>query len=80
MSIPLAPHFALDKSQCPLSRKDVYKMRSIPNANVLSSLIYVMISTRLDIRFAMSLLSHLCQIMVMTIWLALQHVLGFLLM
>ena len=56
--MPLAPHFVLDKTQCPQSRSEILKMESVPYANAIGSLMYAMISTRPDLSYAISVLSR----------------------
>jgi len=58
VSVPLAGHFVPTKSQSPTSNSEVIKMENVPYANAIGTIMYVMISTRLDLAFAISALSR----------------------
>ncbi|XP_031262785.1 secreted RxLR effector protein 161-like [Pistacia vera] len=58
VSMPLASHFMLNKAQCPKTDAELIKMESVPYANAIGSVMYAMISTRLDFSFAISMLSR----------------------
>lgn len=58
VSVPLTGHFILSKSQCPSSDSEFIKMENIPYANVIGTIMYSMISTRLDLTYSISLLSR----------------------
>lgn len=58
VSIPLAYHFTLSKLQCPKSDYEVIRMENVPYAYVIGTMMYSMISTRLDLCFSIYLLSH----------------------
>lgn len=57
VSMPLANHFILSKAQCPKTESDLLKMENVPYSNVIGSIMYVMISTRPDLSYSISLLS-----------------------
>ena len=57
VTLPLANHFKLDDSLSPVTNKENDYMINIPYTNAIGSLMYSMVSTRLDIFFAMSVLS-----------------------
>ncbi|XP_031252927.1 secreted RxLR effector protein 161-like [Pistacia vera] len=57
VSMPLANHFMLSKSQSPKSDSELIKMENVPYSNAIGSVMYAMISTRPDLSFAISLLS-----------------------
>ena len=56
LSIPIAPGHNLSKSQLPVSDLDIEEMRDIPYQEAVSSLMYVVVGTRLDIAYAVSYL------------------------
>ncbi|GAB2277235.1 hypothetical protein Dimus_039224 [Dionaea muscipula] len=58
VSLPLAAHFTLSKSQAPKTDAEKVKMETVPYLNVVGSVMYSMISTRPDLSFSISLLSR----------------------
>ena len=58
VSVPLAGHFVLTKSQIPTSNSEVIKMENVPYANAIGIIMYAKISTRLDLAYAISALSR----------------------
>ncbi|XP_057802913.1 secreted RxLR effector protein 161-like [Salvia miltiorrhiza] len=58
VSVPLGSHFELSKKQCPKTDLELEEMRNIPYANAIGSVMYLMISTRLDIAYVVSCLSR----------------------
>ncbi|KAL2243545.1 UNVERIFIED_CONTAM: Retrovirus-related Pol polyprotein from transposon TNT 1-94 [Sesamum indicum] len=56
-SVPLAAHFQLSKEQCPKTDSEKDKMKNIPYSNAIGSVMYLMVSTRPDIAYAVSCLS-----------------------
>ncbi|XP_031247735.1 secreted RxLR effector protein 161-like [Pistacia vera] len=77
VTMPLASHFTLSKSQCPSTESKQIRMEHIPYANVIGSLMYAMISTRPDLAFAISLLSRYMSNPGMEHWIALKWVLKY---
>ncbi|KAL0282030.1 UNVERIFIED_CONTAM: Retrovirus-related Pol polyprotein from transposon TNT 1-94 [Sesamum angustifolium] len=56
-SVPLAVHFQLCKDQSPKTDSEKAKMEKIPYSNAIGSVMYLMVSTRPDIAYAVSCLS-----------------------
>ena len=54
---PLGAHFKLSKVDCPSTDEDCADMEKIPYASAVGSLMYAMTSTRLDIMYAVSMVS-----------------------
>lgn len=57
MSTPFAPHFNLSINACPAIENEINVMPSIPYFSVVGSLIYVMVCTRPDLAYAVSMVS-----------------------
>jgi hypothetical protein len=57
VSVPLASHFKLYSSLRPSTKKEKEYMSRIPYSNAVGSLMYVMVSTRLDISHAVGVVS-----------------------
>ncbi|KAL0454353.1 UNVERIFIED_CONTAM: Retrovirus-related Pol polyprotein from transposon TNT 1-94 [Sesamum latifolium] len=57
-SIPLAAHFQLCKDQCPKTESDKEKMKKVPYSNAIGSVMYLIVSTKPDIAYAVSCLSR----------------------
>ena len=57
VSTPIAPHFKLSGAQCPSSDEDVEYMSKVPYSSAVGSLMYVMVCSRPDLSYAMSLVS-----------------------
>ncbi|KAM2436809.1 hypothetical protein ACFX1W_013989 [Malus domestica] len=57
VSTPLAPHFKLSSLQCPKTDKEQLQMKNIPYANLVGSLMYVMVCSRPDIAHAVGMVS-----------------------
>ncbi|KAK4404586.1 Retrovirus-related Pol polyprotein from transposon TNT 1-94 [Sesamum angolense] len=57
-SVPLAAHFQLCKDQSPKTDSEKAKMEKIPYSNAIGSIMYLMVSTRPDIAYAVSCLSR----------------------
>jgi len=58
VSTPLAAHFKLSLDFCPDTKEDMEHMSHVPYANVIGSLMYVMICTRPDLAYAVSMVSQ----------------------
>ncbi|KAL0405967.1 UNVERIFIED_CONTAM: Retrovirus-related Pol polyprotein from transposon TNT 1-94 [Sesamum latifolium] len=56
--VPLAAHFQLCKNQSPNSETEKERMKNIPYSNAIWSIMYLMVSTRPDIAYAVSCLSR----------------------
>ena len=58
ISTPLASHFKLSSSQCPVTEQERLEMSNIPYCNVVGTIMYLMICTRPDLGYAMSMISR----------------------
>ncbi|GJR52307.1 retrovirus-related pol polyprotein from transposon TNT 1-94 [Tanacetum coccineum] len=58
VSVPLGAHFKVSLKDYPSSDWDVERMSKVPYANVVGSLIYLMVCTRPDIAYAVSIVSR----------------------
>nr|GEW64247.1 hypothetical protein [Tanacetum cinerariifolium] len=58
VKMPLGGHFKLSLKDCPVRDCDVERMSKVSYANVVGSLMYFMVCTRLDIAYAVSLVSR----------------------
>uniref|UniRef100_A0ACD5Z7T1 Uncharacterized protein n=1 Tax=Avena sativa TaxID=4498 RepID=A0ACD5Z7T1_AVESA len=58
INTPVAPHFKLSALQCPSSGEDIEYMSRVPYCSVVGSLMYVMVCSRPDLSYAMSLVSR----------------------
>ncbi|KAL4018000.1 hypothetical protein IC575_021587 [Cucumis melo] len=58
VSTPLASHFRLSSSQCPVTKQERIEMSNIPYCNAVGSIMYLMICTRPDLGYAMSMISR----------------------
>ncbi|KAK4388091.1 Retrovirus-related Pol polyprotein from transposon TNT 1-94 [Sesamum angolense] len=56
--VPLAAHFQLSKEQSPKTESETEHMKSVPYSNAIGSVMYLMVSTRPDIAYAISCLSR----------------------
>ncbi|KAD7478277.1 hypothetical protein E3N88_01413 [Mikania micrantha] len=55
---PLAQHFKLSKEDCPVTDAEVEEMKGVPYSNAVGSLMYLMVCTRPDIGYAVSVVSR----------------------
>ncbi|KAL7128501.1 hypothetical protein ABFS83_13G000400 [Erythranthe nasuta] len=58
VSVALAAHFLLSKEQSPKTEPEMCDMKSVPYANAIGSIMYLMVSTRPDIAYVVSCLSR----------------------
>jgi hypothetical protein len=58
VSTSIAPHFKLSYSQSPSTDSDFEYMSKVPYSSVVGSLMYVMVCSRPDLSYAMSLISR----------------------
>ncbi|GJV02855.1 retrotransposon protein, putative, ty1-copia subclass [Tanacetum coccineum] len=58
VKMPLGGHFKLSLKDCPVMDCDVERMSKVPYANVVGSLMYLMVCTRPDIAYAVSVVSR----------------------
>ncbi|GKC82815.1 retrotransposon protein, putative, ty1-copia subclass [Tanacetum coccineum] len=58
VKMPLGGHFKLSLKDCPVRDCDVERMSKVPYANEVGSLMYLMVDTRLDIAYAVSVVSR----------------------
>ena len=58
VNIPLASHFKLSSGLCPGNKEEKDYMSRIPYANVVGSLMYVMVSTRPNISHVVSVVNR----------------------
>ncbi|KAJ9552891.1 hypothetical protein OSB04_016936 [Centaurea solstitialis] len=56
--IPMQHGIVLSKAQCPVSSQDQDKMKSIPYASTIGSIMYVMLCTRPDVSYSVSVTSR----------------------
>nr|GEZ87283.1 retrovirus-related Pol polyprotein from transposon TNT 1-94 [Tanacetum cinerariifolium] len=58
VKMPLGGHFKLSLKDCPIRDCDVKRMSKVPYANTVGSLMYLMVYTRPDIAYAVSIVSR----------------------
>ncbi|KAL7153110.1 hypothetical protein ABFS83_04G143500 [Erythranthe nasuta] len=58
VSVHFAAHFLLSKEQSPKTEPEMCDMKSVPYANAIGSIMYLMVSTRPDIAYDVSCLSR----------------------
>jgi hypothetical protein len=58
VSILIAPHFKLSSTQCPTKDEYIKYMSNVPYSSVVGSLMFVMVSSRPNSSYAMSLVSR----------------------
>lgn len=78
VTVPLAAHFLLSKDQSPKTETEMKSMKSVPYSNAIGSVMYLMVSTRPDIAYAVSCLSRYMSNPGMTHWEALKWLLRYL--
>ncbi|GKF27648.1 hypothetical protein Tco_0093990, partial [Tanacetum coccineum] len=58
VSVPLGAHFKVSLKDCPSNDCDVERMSKVLYANVVGSLMYLMVCTRPDIAYVVSIVSR----------------------
>ncbi|CAA2996853.1 Hypothetical predicted protein [Olea europaea subsp. europaea] len=58
VSLPFANHFKLSNDQSPKTEEEFKRMTKVPYSNAVGSVMYLMICSRLDLAFAISVLSR----------------------
>lgn len=58
MSLPIVNHYKLSTEQSPKIEKELIRMNKIPYANDMGYVMYIMICTRLDLAYAISVLQR----------------------
>ena len=56
--LPMGHGITLSKTQCPVEPKDIERMKSIPYASAVGSIMYAMMCTRPDLSYALSMTSR----------------------
>ncbi|KAL0430515.1 UNVERIFIED_CONTAM: Retrovirus-related Pol polyprotein from transposon TNT 1-94 [Sesamum radiatum] len=77
-SVPLAAHFQLCKNQSPNSKTEKERMKNIPYTIAIGSVIYLMVSTRPNIAYAVSCFSRFMSDAGLPHWEALKWLLRYL--
>ncbi|XP_047312527.1 secreted RxLR effector protein 161-like [Impatiens glandulifera] len=77
-NVPLAFHFVLCKDQSPKTETENTEIKNVPYSNAIGSVMYLMISIRPDIAYAISCLSRLISNPRMPHWNALKWILRYL--
>ncbi|CAH9139773.1 unnamed protein product [Cuscuta epithymum] len=78
VNVPLASHFVLSKDQSPKTETEMNEMKNVPYSNAIGSVMYLMVSTRPDIAYAVSCLSRYMSNPGMPHWNALKWLLRYL--
>ncbi|KAJ9541345.1 hypothetical protein OSB04_027851 [Centaurea solstitialis] len=76
--IPMQHGIVLSKTQCPISSQDQDKMRSVPYASAIGSIMYAMLCTRPDVAYSVSVTSRYQQNPGEPHWVAVKNVLKYL--
>jgi hypothetical protein len=58
VTTPIAPHFKLSSTQCPITDKYIEYMSRVPYSSAVGSLMYAMVCFRPELSYAMSLVSR----------------------
>ena len=75
---PLNPGTSLSHEQCPKTPEEVDSMRTVPYSHAVGSLMYLAISTRPDIAYAVGVLSRFSSNPGMAHWAAVKHLFRYL--
>jgi hypothetical protein len=78
ISVPLSSHFNLSSSLCPSTKEEKEYMSRIPYANAVGILMYVMVSTSLEISHAVGVFSGYMENLGKEHWAAVKWVLWYL--
>ncbi|GAA0165602.1 transmembrane signal receptor [Lithospermum erythrorhizon] len=78
VNVPLASHFVLSKDQSLKTETEINDMKNVPYSNTIGSVMYLMVSTRPDIAYAVSCLSRYMSNPGMPHWNALKWLLRYL--
>ncbi|KAJ9538531.1 hypothetical protein OSB04_031264 [Centaurea solstitialis] len=76
--IPMQHGIVLSKAQCPKSSQDKDKMKSIPYASAIGSIMYAMLCTRPDVAYSVSVTSRYQQNPGEAHWVAVKNILKYL--
>ncbi|KAJ9561274.1 hypothetical protein OSB04_006434 [Centaurea solstitialis] len=75
--IPMQHGIVLSKAQCPVSSEDQGKMKSIPYASAIGSIMYAMLCTRHDVAYSVSVTSRYQQNPGEAHWVAVKNILKY---
>ncbi|KAJ9544159.1 hypothetical protein OSB04_023866 [Centaurea solstitialis] len=76
--IPMQHGIVLSKTQCPVSSQDQDKMKSVPYASAIGSIMYAMLCTRPDVAYSVSVTSRYQQNPDEPHWVAVKNILKYL--
>ncbi|KAJ9553326.1 hypothetical protein OSB04_017371 [Centaurea solstitialis] len=76
--IPMQHGIVLSKSQCPVSSQDQDRMKSVPYASAIGSIMYAMLCTRADVAYSVSVTSRYQQNPGEPHWVAVKNILKYL--
>ncbi|KAJ9539488.1 hypothetical protein OSB04_032221 [Centaurea solstitialis] len=76
--IPMQHGIVLSKTQCPVSSQDQDKMKSVPYASAIGSIMYAMLCTRPDVAYSVSVTSRYQQNPGEPYWVAIKNILKYL--
>ncbi|KAJ9564284.1 hypothetical protein OSB04_000250 [Centaurea solstitialis] len=76
--IPMQHGIVLSKTQCPVSSQDQDKMKSVPYASAIGSIMYAMLCTRPDVAYSVSVTSRYQQNLGEPHWVAVKNILKYL--
>ncbi|CAM8914418.1 unnamed protein product [Rhodiola kirilowii] len=76
-ALPLGGHFVMSKDNCPKTELERLKMASVPYDIVVGSVMYLMLCTRPDLAFAISLLSRFMSLPGELHWSAMKYLLRY---